>query len=62
MWLTNQASFASLGLGSRDPAATPVYELLATPLTVCGFVLWVRIVRAVTEAQKRTRGDGLLTS
>lgn len=61
MWLTNQAAFSSAGFGSRDPSMIPFFELLATPVTIVAFVMWVRIVRSVTEAQKGSRGDSRLT-
>ena len=52
LWFTNQAAFASSGFGSRDPSTIPFFEMVATPVTVVGFVLWLRIVRAVGEAQR----------
>ncbi|QAY70589.1 DUF4328 domain-containing protein [Xylanimonas protaetiae] len=52
MWLTNQSVIAGSGLGSRDPSTLPAFEALVTAALVGAFVLWVRIVRAVTAWQK----------
>ena len=51
-WLTNQATLASMGAGSRDPSMVPPLEVVVTAATVVAFVLWVRIVLAVTSTQK----------
>ncbi|WP_425954393.1 DUF4328 domain-containing protein [Xylanimonas sp. McL0601] len=51
-WLAGQASFLAAGWGSRDPSTLPTFEMCATAATVGGFILWVRIVRAVSAGQR----------
>lgn len=52
LWLMNQATFATMGYGPRDPALLPGIEGLSLLVMVVALVLWVRLVREVTADQR----------
>ncbi|MEL7976161.1 DUF4328 domain-containing protein [Isoptericola sp. F-RaC21] len=50
LWSSNQAAFSAVGFGSRDPATIPVFEGVAAVALVAGGVIWVGLVREITQA------------
>ncbi|MGF0116404.1 DUF4328 domain-containing protein [Promicromonospora sp. Marseille-Q5078] len=58
LWASNQAAFASSGLGFGDPAAVPAFEGLAAVAAVAGVVLWVGLVREITGALRARLAPG----
>ncbi|WP_402467870.1 DUF4328 domain-containing protein [Isoptericola aurantiacus] len=52
VWASTQAARSSIGIRPLDPALMPVLEGVAAVAAVIGVVLWIRIVREITAAQR----------
>lgn len=52
LWASNRAAFITSGFSRSDPGLLPVLDGVATAAVAVALVLWIRVVREVTAAQR----------